>query len=785
LPYLSLPLVTACFAFIGGVLGGLRLGGPVAALAMGVCAALAAAVWLARTGGRDRPVAAVLLTAFVLAGAGLGARARAEAAVDCRVRMEEGTRVTVRGLLEAEAFAPADPEARLPLLPLRALEVRSAAGDVPGCGSTIRVRLPREALPAHAGASLSLTGEWRRIPDGAPGSGWPRSGVWAGYVAATEVEVLAGPSSRTHPLLAARGSMERRLHRLFPRHGSMAEALLLGRRETLDRDLRDRFARAGLVHLLAISGTHVGLIAGVFLLLGRVARRSRRTVAWTTIGLMAAYLAVIGAPASALRAGIMLSLGLVAVVLQRPSAALPIVSAAAMVLLALNPMAALDPGFQLSFAGVLGILLLRRPILRRIPGRWHRVGPARWAIESAVVSLAAFLATAPVVAQHFGRVAPVAIVANLPAVPLTALSLVGIGAAAAAEPILPPLARLFADGAALMLDLLEAVVNVAAAVPGGHSDVGKPHWLLWTGVAATFLIAMETAARMRDRIRWLVSAGTAAAAFLLLPAAAPAGGGLEIHFLDVGQGDATAIRTPAGRWILVDAGPLEERFDAGERRVVPFLRDRGAREVEVMILTHPHADHVGGAGAVMRAMPVRALVEPGLPYGSPVYLDVLQTAEARGVPWHAARRDLSIVIDGVELHLLWPTDESLDAPPDPNEISAVVHVRFGAFGAMLTGDASSEVERLLVARHGDALRSDVLKAGHHGSRTSTSGAFLDRVRPSLVVVSAGRRNRFGHPHAEMMAEVVVRGIGVARTDREGTVSVLVEPGGERWRRAAR
>jgi competence protein ComEC len=785
LPYLTLPLVTACLAFIGGVLAGLRIGGPAVALALGVCAALGAAAWMARAGGCDRSAAAALLAAFVLAGAGMGARARAEAAVDCRVRLEEGTRVTVRGVLEAEAFAPVDPEARLPLIPLRPLDVSAVAGAVPGCGSTIRVRLPREALPVSAGATLSLAGEWRRIPDSAPGSGWPRSGVWAGYVSATEAEVLAGPEPRAHPLLTVRGSMERRLHRLFPRHGSMAEALLLGRRETLDRDLRDRFARAGLVHLLAISGTHVGLIAGVFLLLGSVARRSRRQVAWITIGLIGAYLAVIGAPASALRAGIMLSLGLIAVVLQRPSAALPIVSAAAMVLLALNPMAALDPGFQLSFAGVLGILVLRRPMLRRIPGNWHRVAPARWAIESIVVSLAAFLATAPVVAQHFGRVAPVAIVANLPAVPLTALSLIGIGAAAAAEPVLPVLARLFADGAALMLDLLEGVVNVAAAVPGGHADVGKPHWLLWTGVAAAFLVAMEAAVRMRDRVRWLVSAGAAAAAFLLLPAAAPAYAGMEIHFLDVGQGDATAIRTPAGRWILVDAGPLEERFDAGERRVVPFLRARGAREVEVMILSHPHADHVGGAPAVMRALPVRALVEPGLPYGSPVYLDVLETAEARGVSWHAARRDMSIDIDGVELHLLWPTDESLDAPPDPNEISAVVHVRFGPFGALLTGDASSEVERLLVARYGDSLRADVLKAGHHGSRTSTSGSFLDRVRPALVVVSAGRRNKFGHPHAEVMAEVAVRGIDLLRTDRDGTVTVLVEPGGERWQRAVR
>jgi competence protein ComEC len=786
--YLALPLVLACFSFAAGLLAALRLGGSVPVLAAGAAAAvLAAAVFAARipAANRDRPAAAALLAAFALAGAALGAGGRADALADCRVRLAEGTPLTVRGVLEAEAFAPATEDARIPLFPLRAVEVAAPGGPVPACRTVLRVRPPRDALPLPAGATVEFAGEWRRIPDDSPGSGWPRAGVWAGYVGATGARVLAAPDPRAQPHLAARGSMERRLHRLFPAHGAMAEALLLGRREMLDRELRDRFARAGLVHLLAISGTHVGLIAGVFLLLGRVARLTRRRVAWLTIGLLAVYLALIGAPASALRAGIMLSLGLVAVVLQRPSAALPIVAAAATALLALNPMWALDPGFQLSFAGVLGIVTLRRPMLGRLPERWREVPALRWGVESVVVSLAAFVATAPIVAHHFGQVAPVAIVANLPAVPLTALSLVGVGAAALLEPVAPPLARLVADGAAVMLNLLEGVVNVAVRVPGGHAPAGKPHWMLWAAVAVVFLVAMDAAARLRDRVRWLTASGAAAAAFLLLPAAAPAGGGMEIHFLDVGQGDATAIRTPAARWILVDAGPLEERFDAGERRVVPFLRSRGADRVAAMILTHPHADHIGGAPAVMRAMPVDALVEPGMPYGSPVYLSVLETAEARGVPWHAARQGRTLTVDGVEVRLLWPTPESLDASHDPNEISAVVHVRYGSFGALLTGDASSAVERMLVERYGDSLRADVLKAGHHGSRTSTSGAFLERVRPQLVVVSAGRRNRFGHPHAEVLAEVGVRGIPVARTDLDGTIGIVVEAGGGRWHRLGR
>jgi competence protein ComEC len=243
------------------------------------------------------------------------------------------------------------------------------------------------------------------------GSRWPRHAGFAGYVSVDTVRVAAPPSYRAHPLLTTRGRVERQLHRLMGRHGPLADALLLGRRETLDRELADRFAKTGLVHLLAISGGHVALIGAVFVLLGRMLRLSRRRTAWLTIGLVFGYLAVIGAPPSATRSGIMLALALLATVLQRPSATLPIVAAAAFAILAVDPMAALDIGFQLSFAGVLGILVLRGPMMRRVPAAWMKRPAVRWLAESTVVSLAAFMTTAPVVAHHFGQVAPVSIVA--------------------------------------------------------------------------------------------------------------------------------------------------------------------------------------------------------------------------------------------------------------------------------------------------------------------------------------------------------------------------------------
>ena len=784
--HLTLPLVSACFAYLAGLLLGLRtesVSGGIAWMAVPLVLApfahrVALGVALAA-----RTRAGLLLAGLACAGAGSGAGGRAEAARDCRATLAEGTPLRVQGLLGANRIPPADSAARNPLLPLHPAQVRSGAAPVEHCAQVLRVRLPRDAPPVLAGSRLRVSGRWRLLPRPVLPSAWPRDPLFTGYLAVDSVAVTAPPSLAAHPLLTARGRSERQLHRLMGRHGPLADALLLGRRETLDRELADRFAQTGLVHLLAISGTHVALLGAVFLLLGRVLRLSRDRVAWLTMGLTAAYLAVIGAPPSALRAGIMLALGLMAVLLQRPSAALPIVAAAALLILALQPLAVLDAGFQLSFAGVLGILVLRRPLLAQLPGgAWRRQPAVRWTLDSLAVSAGAFLATAPIVAHHFGQVAPVSLLANLPAIPLTSLALIGIGAAMATEPLLPPLARLFAEGGGAALDLVNVVVEVALRVPGGHAPVTRPPWVLWGAAGVVLLLVLDLLARLRAPVRRAAAALAAAAALLVLPlAGGVADHGLELAFLDVGQGDALAIRTPAGRWLLVDAGEADEGWDAGERRVLPFLRARGARRLEALVLTHPHADHVGGAPAVLRGLAVARLIEPGMAVGSPVYLEVLAAAEQRDVTWNAARQDRVLTADGIVLEFLWPDSQALAAPEDANDISAVVLLRYGEFTALLMGDAPAWVEERLASRYGDGLDVDVLKAGHHGSRTSTSEAFLARSRPELAVLSAGTRNRYGHPHAEVVARLARHGVAVARTDRDGTVRVVVSPGGREWR----
>lgn len=785
---LARPLVVAFLVFLAGLLPGLRLAVaplPPALLALAVGAVTGAAAL--RAGSlADRRARTACLAVFALVGLALGGGASRSAASDCRATLADGSAVRLRGVLAANVVAEPSAGGRVPLLPLRVTAVDARGRARNGCGGEWRVRFPDDVTPLRAGTRLELHGEWVRLaPPPAP-SAWPADPRLAGFLRVDSIARASEPRWAAHPLLTLRGTAEAHLLELFPRHGALADALLLGRRERIDPELRERFARAGMAHLLAISGMHVGLIAGIVLLVGSGIGVPRERLPWVAIAVLALYLATIGAPPSAMRAGAMISLALVGYRLQRPFDPLPLVVAAGFLILVHRPTAVLEPGFQLSFSGVLGILVARRLVLRRLPGSLRAAGWKQKATDLALASTAAFLATAPAAAWHFGLIAPVAVLANLPAVPLMGVALSGIAAAAIVEPVLPPVGRLLADGAATALDGLAAIASIAGAAPFGHAFVPRPQVWMWAAALAATAVGLELALRRAAALRWAAGGGVGAAVLLAWPAVvelgAARGGTVEIHFIDVGQGDAVAIRTPRHRWVLVDAGPADDRYDAGERRVLPFLRAHGAARLEALILTHPHHDHIGGAPAVLRALPVGVLIEPGYVSSSPGYLETLRAAEERDVPWRAARTGRSLELDGVRFEFLAPDPDLLDVASDANEISAVVFVRFGGAAALLTGDAYAATEHALVRRHGTALRAQILKAAHHGSYTSTSPLWLDTVRPELVVISAGRRNRFGHPAPEVLQDLAERGIRVARTDLHGTVSVTLSRGAEpRWR----
>jgi competence protein ComEC len=244
-------------------------------------------------------------------------------------------------------------------------------------------------------------------------------------------------------------------------------------------------------------------------------------------------------------------------------------------------------------------------------------------------------------------------------------------------------------------------------------------------------------------------------------------GAVEIHVLDVGQGDAIAIRSPHGRWILIDAGPRTPGRDAGSAVVLPFFRRQGVRGLEVLIATHPDADHLGGVPAVLRALNPQLLIENGQPVGSRLFLEHLAAIDAQGTPWRAGRAGDTLVVDSVTLAILHPTGEWLQGHPETNENSIVVRLTYRSFDALLTGDTAFPAESALIAR---VAPSEILKIGHHGSAGGTGSALLDAVSPTVAVISVGE-NRYGHPAPSVLDRLGRAGVAVRRTDQGGTVTI--------------
>jgi competence protein ComEC len=386
--------------------------------------------------------------------------------------------------------------------------------------------------------------------------------------------------------------------------------------------------------------------------------------------------------------------------------------------------------------------------------------------------------TAPIVAWTFGRLSLAAPATNLLAAPLFGLAQPALFLSLALAPA-APLAQLLADGAGLLLDAIEGVASLGAAVPYGAVAV-SPHPLtaiLLAVVGAATVVAC--ASRHYGRAAGVALAALAAAVWhpLLPSLAAP----VELHVLDVGQGDAVALRTPHGAWVVVDAGGVSARGDAGERTVAPFLRKHGGR-VALLVLTHPHADHVGGAASLIERVGADTVLDAARVFGTSSYEETLRAARRRGSVWRRVRPGEEHVVDGVSITVLAPDSTWTATRDDPNTSSVVVRATYGNVRFLLTGDAEADEEGWLTARHAEGLRADVLKVGHHGSRTSSTDAFLDAVRPRVALISVGRGNRYGHPDEGVLRRFDERSVEVLRTDDDGTITVQSD-GRSIWLRA--
>jgi len=578
---------------------------------------------------------------------------------------------------------------------------------------------------------------------------------------------------------------------LPPDEAALMNGIVFGSRATPVPDEIERdFRNAGVVHVLVASGAQIAVLIGIFLrLLGWAAAPRWASLLITLAGAWLYTLMAGGAPAM-VRASITAGAFAVAQLLGRQSDPLSLLALAALVILGLSPGDLFDLGFQLSFAAVGGMILLGPRLRALLPAR------PGWLWAGIAYSLAAQLATAPLVAHAFCQIAPVGVLTNLIAIPAAGV-LLGSGLAVSAIGLLWPAAAFFLDSANLaLLWVLRQVIHACARVPGGHLWILPPGGitvvLLYAALLALAWLRREHLAFL-GRSRLACASGIALVALLAGSRVLPSPPLLRVTFLDVGQGDSILVQTPTGRTLLVDGGGASGgRFDFGERVLLPALLHRGARAIDCVVATHPQSDHIGGLAAVCRELSVGMLIEPDVPSESAEMERLRSEVRRRSIRHLRAQAGVSWMLDPqTRVTLLHPPDPRLPGREDVNDHSVVVRVEYGRASFLLAGDISQDVEAHLL-RSGAPLEASVLKVAHHGSRTSSSEAFLDAVRPQIAVVSAGEGNLFGHPATEVIRRLAARAALTCRTDQDGAVEVCTDgevlnvrlgrhPGAPPWR----
>ena len=558
-----------------------------------------------------------------------------------------------------------------------------------------------------------------------------------GSARAERLTFLDDPGRPWHTRLRrqAREAIE---HALPPASAALLAGLLLGERTALPPEIDTGFRRAGVYHLLAVSGFNVALVAGATFALLTLVRLPRRVAAAGAMVVVIGFAAVVGPQPSVLRAAIMATLVLGALVVERDASVLNSLALAAVVILALRPGDLRDPGFQLSFAATAGIVVAPLP---------------RGIVAGAIgVSLAAELAVLPITLVHFNQLSLIGPLANLGAVPLAAVTTIVGLAGVAASWAMTAAGDVLLNATWPVLIVLRALVAAAAMPAWALVHLPAPAWPAVVCYVAALLLALAWWRLRGERPRVARPAGMLAAALLVAavaigawPLLRPPDGRLRILVLDVGQGDAIVMETPAGATVLVDAGSGGAmRLDAGERVVAPVLWNRGVLRLAATVTTHDDQDHAGGMAAI------RNLFTIG---------EVWTADELRSAPR---------VVGGVRLTALARPEAPGDRRRGRNDDALVLRVDYGLVSFLLASDITAVTEAELVAARAP-LAATVLKVAHHGSRGSSTAEFLRAVQPLAAVISVGVRNPYGHPSPDALRRLTDVGATVYRTDRDGAV----------------
>jgi competence protein ComEC len=582
--------------------------------------------------------------------------------------------------------------------------------------------------------------------------------------------------------------------RLSPRNQALFQALILGEQEGIRPDLRESFTVTGLGHVLSVSGLHVALVAWFsFALIKRALSLSyqlalrtdlRKTAALFTCIPVVAYTCLAGFQVPSQRSMMMVLAFLFSMILGREKEVWSTLALAALVVLAADPHSIFAISFQLSFLAVVGILWLGPGIFSVISfkacdirkGVLYRFYVYFCGLSSVTISAMLFLL--PVTSLYFHRVSLVSLPANVTALPVMGLCILPLGLlAAACLPLSQTVANSTLAVASWGLDRMMDYVEYWSRFSWTEVQVLRPNFveiLLFYGVLFC-LFSMK-------RLRW----ARVGLVFVLLILAGDVAywtyrtqfnASLKITFLDVGQGNAALIQFPGSQRMLIDGGGFSgSDFDIGEMVVAPFLLRSKILRIDTLVLTHPQADHMNGLLYIADHFGPKEFWYNGEKTESPVFRELTALLEAKGIRRKApAHLKEAREISGVHVEILYPGERLLSR--NSNDNSLVMRISYGGTSFLFPGDLEARGEQLLVSRSGPKLKSDILLAPHHGSKGSSTTAFLEAVNPKVCIISSGKGNPFGFPSQEILGRLKNLGCRTLRVDEIGAIEVSTEPPG--------
>ena len=699
--------------------------------------------------------------------------------------MDPSAFVLVEGRLRADASpGPSGVSLNLAVDRIQPLAIAAPSQDVEG-GLLISIGGALAAAQAgewRAGRRLRLPAELHRaarylddgVPDGERSLELRGIALVGSAKSAALVEVVSRGFWIDERMAAVRAFARRAIGDAVGRWSEQSAAIVLaiviGDRGGLANDVQRRLQDAGTYHVLAISGGNIAILAGLMLAAFRLGGVLGRTAMIASIAVLGAYGYLVGGGASVDRATLMATVYFAARAADLRSPPLNALAFVAACLTSDQPFSLVDPAFVLTFGATLAILSMATALSRlRLPR--YLVPMVSMFAASAATEVMLF----PVGALLFSRVTFAGLVLNFFAIPLMALAQIAGMLTVPLALLWTPLARapgflahLGAAGLVRSADLLDLF-------PAAAFRVAPPSW----PVVAVYYAAVVAAWRLRRKV--IAGVAVLAAIWMLAEpwtlSAAGGDGRLHVSFLDVGQGDSAFVRVPRGETMLADAGGLvafagsaAPAFDVGDRVVAPVLRLAGVRRLDYLVLSHGDPDHIGGANAIVNEFRPREIWE-GIPVPRFEPLTrIREAAAARGLRWVGVRAGDRFDVDGVTVSVLHPDPPEWERQRVRNDDSIVLELHWRDASFWFTGDIGKAIERTLPQRITSA-RLRVIKVPHHGSLTSSTVDFIQAIRPTVAVVSAGRANHFGHPAPEVLQRYRDAGTRIFRTDQDGEVAI--------------